>query len=452
MKIVIAGCGKIGTSIISYLCNEKHSLTVIDKDPEIINNVLNYYDVGGIVGNITYVSTMMEANVQKCNIFISVTDNDELNLVSCRIAKALGANKTIARVNDTEYTDQSELLKKCFDIDMVINPELATAKEILNLLRFPFATKVSSFEKGRAVGVEFKVPINSAISNKTVKDIMIEFGGKCIIAGVLKNNDEIIIPNGDTIIEDNDIINLISTPSNIYEFVNKIGILTEKIKSVFIIGGSRISFHLARMLSKEGVAVKIIEKRESRCRHLMEGLDNSVEIIMADGTNEQILSEERLPDYDACVSLTNLDEENIISSLYARSHGIGTIITKLNNDRLNDILTNLNLPKKISPKKIAVNNIIFFTRVFRAKEENTIERLRKSLNDKMEVLEFSVNNNPDFTGKCIKDLNLKSSIILASIIRQSTAIVPSGNEVIEGNDKIIISTKTNIKSLDKILK
>lgn len=451
MKIVIAGCGKIGTSIMTYLCNEGHSVTVIDKDPDTINSLLSYHDIGGIVGNASYTSTQIEANVQKCNIFICVTGDDEANLVSCRIAKELGAKKVIARVKDTEYTDQSELLKDCFNIDMVINPELASAKEILNLLRFPYARKVSNFEKGRAVSVEIDVPENSDLSNKSVKDLMIKYGGKCIIAGLLRG-DELIIPNGDTVIMDNDIINLISTPKNIDDFFKKVGIYNQKIRSVFIVGGSRISFHLARLLNEEGVSVKILENRESRCKHLMAGLADNIEIVKADGTDEQILAEERLSTYDACIALTNKDEDNILISLYAQTHGITTIIPKINNDKLYSILEKFDLSTKISPRKVTVNHILYFTRVMRAKEENTIERLRKTMKDKMEVLEFSVNNNEEFTGKCIKDLNLKSSIILASIIRKSKAIVPSGDVVIEGDDKIIISTKTNIKSLDRILK
>lgn len=452
MKIVVAGCGKIGSSIIKYLVNEGHSVTVIDEDEEILNDILSICDVGAIVGNASYVSTQEEANVSRCSIFIAVTGNDELNLVSSKIAKSLGAKKTIARVRDTEYTDQSDMIRESFDIDMIINPELTTAKEIFNLLRFPFAKRVSAFENGKAVSVEIEVPEESEITNRYVKDLMTEFDRKIIFAGILREDGELIIPNGECMIMAADRINIISSPKYIDDFFKKAGIFNQKVTSVFIVGGSRTSFHLARMLSEDGVEVKIIEKSEKRCKLLTQSLTGDVEIVKADGTNEQILDEEGISSYSACVALTNLDEENILVSLYAKSHEIETIITKINNDRLSGILNELGISTKIQPRKVTVNHILYFTRVMRAKEENTIERLRKTMDDKMEILEFNVNENEEFTGKSIKELSIKNGILLASIIRRGRAIVPSGDVVIDGDDKIIIATKTNVKSLDRILK
>lgn len=451
MKIVVAGCGKIGSSIVKYLVNEGHSVTVIDEDENLLNDFITSYDVGAIVGNAAYVSTQQEANVPRCSIFIAVTGNDELNLVSSRVAKSLGAKKTIARVRDTEYTDQSDLLKESFDIDMIINPELTTAKEIFNILRFPFAKSVSAFENGKAVSVEIKVPEACEISNKSVKDLMTEFDRKIIFAGILRD-DELIIPNGESEILSGDRINIISSPKYIDDFFKKAGIFNQKVTSVFIVGGSRISFHLARMLSEDGVEVKIIERDEQRCKLLTQSLTGDIEIVKADGTNEQILDEEGISTYSACVALTNHDEENILVSLYAKTHSVETIITKINNDRLNDILNELGISTRIQPRRVTVNHILYFTRVMRAKEENTIERLRKTMNDKMEILEFNVNSSEDFTGKSIKELSIKNGILLASIIRRGKAIVPSGDVVIDGDDKIIIATKTNVKSLDRILK
>lgn len=451
MKIVVAGCGKIGSSIIKYLVSEGHSVTVIDEDENVLNDILAVCDVGAIAGNASYVSTQQEANVSRCSIFIAVTGNDELNLVSSKVAKSLGAKKTIVRVRDTEYTDQSDMLKECFNIDMIINPELTTAKEIFNILRFPFAKTVSAFENGKAVSVEIEVPENSEITNKSVKDLMTEFDRKIIFAGILRGED-LIIPNGESVIMADDRINIISSPKNIDDFFKKAGIFNQKVTSVFIVGGSRISFHLARMLSEDGVEVKIIEKNENRCKLLTQSLTGDIEIVKADGTNEQILDEEGISSYSAFVALTNFDEENILVSLYAKSHEIETIITKINNDRLNGILDELGVSTRIQPRKVTVNHILYFTRVMRAKEENTIERLRKTMNDKMEILEFNVNNSEDFSGKSIKDLSIKNGILLASIIRKGKAIVPSGDVVIDGDDKIIIATKTNVKSLDRILK
>ena len=333
----------------------------------------------------------------------------------------------------------------------MVNPSGAFFPRIFNRLRFPFARNVSSFERGKPVSVEIYVPDDFVMLNKSIKEIMSKYEKKLVISGILRNN-ELIIPNGDTVIQSGDIINLMSTPKNIDEFFKNAGLFNQKIKSVFTVGGSKISVHLARMLQEEGIDMKIIEQNETRCHEIIEVLNDNVEVVLADGTNEQILDEEGLSSYDACISLTNHDEENILVSLYAKSHNLDTIITKINNDRLNEILNELDLKAKISPDKLTVNHILYFTRAMRAKEENTIETLIKTMNDKMEILEFNVNESEDFTNKSIKELCIKKDILLNCIIRKNKVIVPTGDVVIEGDDKIIISTTTNIKSLERILR
>lgn len=451
MKIVIAGCGKIGSLIVSYLCQENHSITVIDKDQEVINDILNLYDVGGVVGNATYVEVLKDAKVHKCDIFMAVGGNDEDNFVSANLAKALGAKKTIARVRDTDYTEQAEIMKETFKLDMIINPELAVAEELFYRLKYPYSSEVQTFEEGKIVSIEVKVPEDSGIADRSIIELVSGFESRIIVGAILRDG-QLEIPNGESIIKGGDLVNIISTPEVIEAASRKLGVVTKKIRSVFIIGGSRIAHHLSKMLTDVNMNVKIVEEDEARCKRLIAKLNSSVEIVHADGTNEQVLSEERIGSYDACITLTGHDEENIIVSLFAKERGVGTVITKINNDRLDKVLNTLNLDSKISSKNVTLSQVLHFIRSFRSREENSIEQLNKSMQDKLEILEFNIGEDKDFVGKAIKHLRIKPGILIGCIVREDQVIVPSGSIVFEKNDKVIIFTKSSIKSLDRILR
>lgn len=450
MKIVIAGCGKIGTSLIKCLCKEDHSITVIEKDRKKLEEIMNNYDVGGVLGNAVVVDIQKEASVSKCSIFIAVTENDELNLVCCKVAKELGAKKVIARVRNTDYTDQAELMKIGFDIDMVINPELATAKEIHNMLRFPFSRGVSTFEKGKVVSVEIEVSKIPEVVDKTIKQIVEEYDAKMVVSAILRG-EELIIPKGDEVLKEGDVISLTSNPEVLDHFFKKVGIHSHRAKSVLIVGGSRIAYHLSRLLKDAGTKIKIIDSDESKCGILSEVIENA-EVVNADGTQKQILEEEGLSNFDACLSLTGYDEENIIISLFAKSNGVKTIITKVNNENLYSVLDGINLNSKVSPKIVTTNHIIYFTRSLKSKEENTIERVRLAMDGKYEILEFNVNGNAELSNKAIKDLKLKDGVLITCIVRNGKAIIPNGDEVFEGEDKVIVATGSKIHSLDNILR
>ncbi len=457
MKLVIAGCGKIGELIISYLSKENHSITVIDKDKNVINNIVNMYDVGGVVGNATYVEILKDANVQKCDIFMAVGGNDEDNFISAKLAKTLGARTTIARVRDTDYTEQAEIMKETFGLDMLINPELAVAEELFYRLKYPFSSTVFPFENGKVVSIEVKVPEDSGVANKSIVELVGGFESRIIVGAILRDGaiqkDGLLeIPNGESIIHGNDLVNIISTPEVLDMATKKLGVANKKIRSVCIIGGSRVAHHLSKMLTNIHIGVKIIEADEERCRKLIAKLNSRVEIVYADGTNEQVLSEERIGSYDACITLTGHDEENIIVSLFAKEKGVGTVITKVNNDRLDVVLDKLELDSKISSKNVTVSQVLHFIRSFRSKQENTMEQLKKSMNNKLEILEFNIGEDKDFVGKSIKFLKIKSGILIGSIVRNGAVIVPSGDFIFEPYDKVIIYTKSGIRSLDRILR
>ena len=450
MKIIIIGGGKVGKTLAQYLTKEGHKITIIEKNKQVLDNLLNTYDIAGIAGNGAVAKVLEEAEVHKADIFIAVTDNDELNLVCCEMAKTLGAKKLIARVRDTDYADQTELIKQGFGVDLIVNPEQATAEEIANLLRFPFATAVSSFEKGKVVSVEIRMPEDSPLIGKNIKDIVDEYSASLIVGAIVRE-DTVVIPRGNDVIEANDYVSFISTPNKIDAFFKKTGIFNQKVKSVLIIGGSRIAYYLARKLDEVGIKVKIIESRQERCQQLIEDLDKA-EIVNADGTQKQVLDEEGIETFDALVSLTGMDEQNIIVSLYAKSKEVETVISKVNNDTFDNIMEDIKLDTYISPKNVVANQIIYFTRSIKAQEESTIESVRKTMDNNLEILEFSVNEGNDLIGTMIKDMKLKDGTTIATIVRKKEIIIPNGEVCIEEGDKVIIATTRKVEELDKIVK
>lgn len=450
MKVIIIGGGKVGKTLVKHLLQEGHNITVIEKNKNILDMVINTYDVAGVLGNGAVAKIQEEAGVDKADLFISVTDNDELNLISCKVARYLGAKNVVARVRDTEYTDQAELMRIGFGIDLIVNPEQATAEEIANLLRFPLATKVHSFEKGRVVSVEIKLLADSPFLDKSVEEVVKGMGAELVIGSIIRD-DKTIIPRGEDKFCEGDYVSFVSAPTKIDAFFKKAGIYKQRVKSCLIIGGSRISYHLIKKLQDVGIKVKVIEKDANRCNQLLETIDK-VDVINADGTQKQVLDEEGLKEFDAIVSLTGMDEQNIIISLYAKSQNIKTVISKVNNDTFVNILDEINLDANISPKDVVASQIVKYARLIKSKEETSIENMHKDIESKLEVVELKISENEDNVGKSIKDMKIRENTIITSIIRGSDIIVPNGETVLNAGDKIIISTTRTVDGLGSIIK
>ena len=450
MNIIIIGGGKVGKTLTKHLLEEGHNITVIEKTKNILDLVVNTYDVAGVLGNGAVAKVQEEAGVNKADLFIAVTNDDELNLICCKVARYLGAKRVMTGVRDTEYTDQAELMRLGFGIDLIVNPELATAEEIANLLRFPQASSVHSFEKGKVVSVEIRLNEDCSFIGQTVEELVKGTSAELVIGSIVRD-EKAIIPRGTDKFLDGDYVSFVSSPAKIDAFFKKAKVFNHRVKSCLIIGGSRIAYHLIRKLQDVGIKVKLIEKDVNRCNQILETLDK-VEVINADGTQKQVLDEEGLKDFDAVVSLTGMDEQNIIISLYAKSQNVDTVISKVNNDTFDNILEDINLDANISPKDIVANQIIKYTRTLNAKEEGSIENIHKDIDANLEVVELNIGENDLVVGKAIKDMKIRENTIITSIIRGNEVIVPNGESVLDSGDKIIISTTRTVDSLDSIIK
>ncbi len=445
MKIVVVGNGKVGHALVEQLSKEGHDIVVIDNCAKALENLVNSFDVMGVLGNGAIYSVQMEAGVENADLLIAVTSADEINMLCCLIAKKLGAKSTIARVRNPEYSEQLDYLKDDLGLSMSINPEFAAASEISRILSFPSAMKIETFSRDRVEIVEFRVGEDNPLIGIPLSAIHKKFKVKILICAVQRNN-EVIIPKGDFIIHEGDKIEIASSRTQISNLFRKIGSYKNKVKNVMIIGGNRTAYYLTKQLLELGMNVKIIEINKERSEHLSELLPMAT-VVHGDGTEQEILLEEGLERVDAFVALTDRDEENITISIYAGVKNVPKVITKVNRLTYMEILDSIKIDSIVSPKFITANQIVQYVRAMQNSLGSNVETLHKIVDNSVEALEFVVpnitenTNISDFIDVPLKDLGIKSGILVASIIRKGQVIIPGGDDVIKAGDNVIVVTK-----------
>lgn len=440
MKIIIIGAGKVGYTLAENLVNEDHDVTIVDKNPGTVEKVDENLDAMCIRGNGVSANILLEAGVEEADLLIAVTGSDEVNMVCCLTAKKLGVHHTIARVRDPEYAHELSLLKEQLGLDVVINPEYAAAEEIARTLSFSSAINVESFAKGRVRMIDLKVTPDMNIAGKSIRDIDRDTDSTVLI-GVIVRDGEVIVPNGNTVIETNDDIYIIGKPSSVYNFCKVYGKHPQRIRNVMILGGGRITYYLTKLLGEMGIKTKIVEIDKDRCIELSELLPNTL-IINGDGTEEEVLRSENINDMDGFITATGIDEENLMSSLIAKKMGVKKIITKISRTNYINIVRDIGLESVISPKLITANQILKYVR------GRAVESLLRIIDGQAEIMEFVVNESSRLLNKPLKELGIPDNVIIATIVRNKEVVVPHGNDVIKKGDRIIVISKDkNIASL-----
>lgn len=442
MKIVVIGDGKVGRAIVQHTCKEGHEVVVIDKNPKVIEELVNTYDAGGICGNGACIDIQESAGVAKADLVVAATSRDEVNMLACLIAKKLGAKATIARVRSYEYNQNIELMKDALGIQMTINPELEAANEIMNIINFPEANRVDTFANGNVDLVELFIPENSPLIGLTLANISTKYQVRILVCAV-QRGEEVFIPTGNFTFQAKDKIHITASRLVVKDFLKKLGLIETKMKDILVIGGGKISTYLADQLIKGKYNVKIIEKDYERCLELSELLP-SASIVHGDGSDQLLLEEEGLDSCDAIVCLTNLDEENIIISLYAQKMEVSKIITKVNKESFAGIVETIGVASVISPKEITSSRVISYVRSTSNIHGSNIVKLYKLVNNRVEAIEFIAKRSSKLLNVCLKDLKLKKNVLIASIIRNSEVIIPSGMSQIEVNDSVIVVTTGQI--------
>lgn len=450
MNIIIVGAGKVGETLIGNLVHEKHDVTIIDNNYDIISSIVNRYDVRGIVGGGLERSVLIDAGVDKADFLIACTSHDEVNILCCVLAKKIGVQRTIARVRDPAYFKEMENMRTDLGLDYSFNPELATAMEIAEVLKFPSARSVESFAGGRTLMAKFEIIENNPLVGKNLQQISKEYSNKILIC-VVQRGDKIIIPHGDYVVESGDLINIIGDEQEIVSFCKKLKIFKRKAKSVFIIGGGKITYYLAQELLDAGVSVKIVEKNEARAEELSELLPKAT-ILIGDGTYQEVLDEENLKGYDACITLTGMDEENVMMSLYAKQCKVDKIITKIDRPTVLKLVNTLGLGTIVSPRNVIANHIVRFVRFFASDRNDGADTLYK-IGNKAEALEFTVPEGFKGVNIPLKELSIKKSVLIGGIVRDKEFILPSGDSLLKAGDRVIIvSEAKQFTNLSQILK
>ena len=450
MKILIIGDGKVGSTIVNHLSKEGHEITVLDNNPQVIENIVDTYDVMGISGNGASYEILKSAGAGKCDLVVACTNSDEINIISCLICKKLGAKYAIARVRNYDYNEQVEQMREDFGIDMTINPELETAIDILNIVKFPEAQRVDSFADGKVDLIELYVPDNSPLIGKTLFSIRSEYKVKVLICAV-QRGDQVFIPTGQFTFEPKDKIHITSSRANLKEFIDKLGYVNHKIKNIMIIGGGRTSVYLTERLIENGCNVKIIEKDYEKCKELSSLLPKA-DIIFGVESNQGLLESEGLDRMDAVICLTGLDEENIIVSMYAHQRNISKVIAKVDKSSFASILNEIGTATIVSPKETTANRIVSYVRSNENIHGSNVITLYKLLGNQVEAVEFIAKKNSKVISIPIKDLKVKNNTLIAAIIRKEEVIIPSGNDTIIESDLVIIITKGEyLDDLDDIM-
>ena len=442
MRIVIVGDGKVGFSLAKNLSQEEHDIVVIDSNPEALQEALEALDIMVINGNGAVLQIQKEADVEHSDLFIAVTSYDEINILCCVLAKKLGCPHTVSRVRNTDYREQLLLLRSELGLSMTVNPEFSAAREIFRLIQFPSFIKLDSFARSRVELVEIAIKENSKLIDKRLDQLYDLLKMKLLVC-VIERNNEVIIPTGNTVLKCGDKITVTAPVTNLAKLVKKLDISKQKIKNAIIVGGSTIAEHLAQQLINSGVSVKIIEQDEERCRELALKISDAV-IIHGDGTKQDLLLEEGIADTDAIISLTNIDEENLIVSMYADHLNVPKVITKIDRSEYSHIFADKGIGSVVCPKLLATAEIIRFVRAMNNSEgEDSILTLHRLVDDKVEALEFIAKNNTRNLGVPLSDIKFKQNLLVATISRGNKIIIPQGSDVIKAGDKVVIVTATD---------
>lgn len=438
MKIIIIGDGKVGHTLMKELSQEGHDIVIVDNNIEVVEKSLNTYDIMAIKGNGASYHVLKQAEADEADMLIAATSSDEINMLSCLVAKKLGTKRTVARVRNPEYSEQLFIMRGELGLNMSINPEYTAAKEISRVLRFPSAQKIETFSRGRVELIQMSVEKGSSLDGQPLLTIGSAFKSKILICAI-ERSDKIIIPSGNVTLQAGDEIYLTASNEQITMFVKNAGLMKEKIKTVMITGGGRITYYLSKMLENVGIEVKVIEEDYDRAKYLSEELPESM-IIHGDGTNHELLLEEGIADVDSFVSLTGNDEENIIVSIFALKYNMKKVITKVNNLSLTHLLNENLLDTVVSPRYLTASQIIQYVRALQNSMGSNVQTLHRIINDQVETLEFTVKVKHDFLGIKLKDLKLKDKLLISCIVRDNKTIIPAGNDTIELNDSVIVVT------------
>lgn len=454
MRIVVVGAGKVGRVLTEQLAAEKHDIVVIDQDTDLIESLVNIYDVRGVVGNGGCYDVQKDAFEDGADLLIATTSSDETNILACLVAKKLGTPHTIARIRNPEYEKQLHFMREELGLSMVVNPEKATAREIARVLRFPSAIKREQFCRQRFELVEYRVNEGNPLEGLQLSDLYRNIRVKILICAVARGQ-QTIIPTGATVLQKGDKIYLTASARELESFFRKLNIFKARANNIMIVGASRIAYYLVKELQNIQKRMTVIDSNAARCQAMSEKFPG-VLVIHGDGADSELLSEERISEMDAFVPLTGLDETNIILAMYASQFPNCKVVAKINRPSFADLANQKGLVDSVvSTAAVTSETIARYVRAMQNSfDSDNIKTLHRLVGGRVEALEFNVGPGLPFIGVPLKDLNLREGMLVAGIVRQNGApVIPSGADALqEGDDVVIVTTDTTLHALRDIVK
>lgn len=437
MKIIIVGNGKVGFSLAEQLVAEKHDVTIVDIQEQALSHAVDSLDLMVLHGSGISSATLLEAGADRADLLVASTSSDEVNVVCCMLAKNLGTTFTIARVRNPEYSTSMSDLRRELKIDMVINPESATAVEITRLLRFPAAANIQTFCQGRVELMSFRLQEGDFLVGNPLRTLSTQIKRLSLLFCAADRDGTLIIPNGAFVPKAGDQLYIIGRPESLDQFFRTLGRYTSKLKQVFILGGGKITNYLLPLLHDFGIGAKVVDLREDRCRKIHENFPK-VAAICGDGTDLDLLESERMTDYGGFVALTDHDEDNFIISLYALHEKISKVITKCNRKNYAGIARSVGLDSVISPKFITASTILHVVRGMENSQGSVMNSLYRIADGAAEAMEFTVSPSTLNQNVVLRDLQLKPGILIAVIVRGQEIIIPEGSSYLQTGDRVII--------------
>lgn len=449
MNIVIAGGGKIGGALARVLTEEGHDIILIEKDPGILDHLMNKNDITGLVGRAETYDTLIEAGVDRADIFIAVTEKDEINIISSLVAKKMGAKWTVARVRDPNYNKHNDFFTNEMGISLIVNPEFETAEEMYKVLMYPESLSIESFVEDKVHVHEYRIDEGSILVNQGLQDFRTKYGD--VLVCLIERDGQIIIPTGSSKILAGDRIFVTGDTNHIESFIRESGIGHRKIRSLMMVGGGIAGYYLINKLAKHKIDIKLFENNIEVAKDFSQAFDD-LEVIYGDGTDQDLLSEERIETYDAFIAYTGIDEENILSSLYASKKQVPKILTKVSRTPLLEIVDDSKLQTIITPKLYIIGKILSFVRNISISSSSEVELIHKISENNVEFIQFLIKAKSKSVGLALKDLETKDTALIVCIIRDGELIFPGGENMMKVGDHVIVVTTSKMSTIDQVMR
>ena len=437
MRIIIAGIGKVGITLAGQLSAEGHDITLIDQDSLLLEEHATQFDALGVCGNCASRDILLTADVEHANLVIAVTDADEINLLCCMTAHGINPQiHTIARIRRPEYTEQIMTMPEVFPLSMTVNPEKEAALEIERLLKYPGFLRRDTFAKGLVEIVELQISEDSKLCNVSLSELSNIIKCRVLVCAVLRAGSA-VAPSGNFVLKRGDRIFVTAPTDTLALLLKNLGIITRRVRNVMICGGGRVSYYLANLLEESNISVQLIDRDRERCRELATQLPNT-SVIHGDCSNQLFLDQQGVAQADALLSLTGMDETNMIISLHGNARGVPQTITKLSRGS-SSFADTLPLGSIICPKELSGNAIVRYVRAMQNQTGAAVS-IHTIADGQVEAVEFPVDRNTKNCGVPLKKLKLKANVLLASITHGTQTQIPGGDSVFTEGDTVVVVT------------